>query len=148
MKKINILILKTIFVLFLIFIFQQQQYSQIKRADNVRSALVKLIEYCVNDDYQNASIYFVYRGNDSLRKWVDVYDYSNESDKKDVITQCKEVKSLVENGGEFTFKEFTTKKESEGEWCVWQIAFEKGEKKTAYFACLKIKGKYALGDID
>lgn len=147
--KIKIsLILKSVIFLLILFLLNQHQYSQIKRADNVRASLIKLIEYCVNDDYQNASIYFVYRGDDSARKWVDVYDYTNENDKKDVITLCKEVKDIVEKGGEFVFKKFTTKKESEGEWCVWQITFEKGDKKTAYFACLKIKGRYALGDID
>lgn len=122
-------------------------YGQSK-SEKIKTILILLFEYCANDDYGNASKYLVYLGEDTLRKWVDVYDYSNDSDKRDIVALCKEIKGIVVSGGEFEFTEFTTKRESEGVWNVWRVEFQKGSMKKAYFAFLKIKGNYALGDID
>ena len=148
MKKINKINFIITICFFIFFIPVNSISAQTKTAEKVKATLLQLFEYCANDDYYNCAFYFVYRGDDTTRKWVDVYDYTNEKDKNDVVEMCKQVKNIVESGGEFLFKKFTTEKESEGTWCVWQVTFEKGSKKTAYFACLKRKGKYALGDID
>jgi hypothetical protein len=122
-------------------------YSQSK-SEKIKTILIKLFEYCANDDYGNASKFLVYTGEDTTRRYTDVYDYSNENDKKEIVSLCREIKGIVENGGEFEFTQFTTKKETEGVWNTWLVEFQKGSKKKAYFAFLKIKGNYALGDID
>jgi hypothetical protein len=122
--------------------------AQSKKSEKIKTTLLELFEYCANDNYSSASKYLVYIGEDSIRRWADVYDYSNESDKKEVESLCKEIKSILVSGGEFEFTEFTSKKESEGMWNIWLVEFQKGSKKKAYFAFLKIKGNYALGDID
>jgi hypothetical protein len=145
----NIFKNKTLTILFLLLIISTTfTIAQTKKSDLVKTALINLFEYSANKDYSNVAQYFVYLGEDSTRKWVDVYDYSRESDKNDVISISDKVKNLLENGGEFEFKEFKTKKESQVEWYVWLINFEKGSKQKVYFACLKINGKYVLGNID
>ena len=122
-------------------------YGQSK-SEKIKTILIQLFEYCANDDYSNASKYLVYIGEDTTRRYTDVYDYSNENDKKEIVSLCREIKGIVEGGGEFEFTEFTTKKETEGLWNTWLVEFQKGSTKKAYFAFLKIKGNYALGDID
>ncbi len=122
--------------------------SQTKMSEKVKSDLITLFEHCANNNYERAAGYLVYRGIDSLRKWIDVYDYTNENEKREIQDICLEIKSILEYGGEFSFIQFKTERESEGEWYIWQVEFQKGEAKKVYFACLKIKGKYALGDID
>ncbi len=137
-------------ILLLSFIFINSDYvsSQSKKSEKIKSVLLNLFEYCANDDYSNASKYLAYSGEDSTRRWSDLYDYSNDDDKKDIVALCNEIKNIVGSGGEFEFVEFSAKKEKEGEWLVWRIDFQSGNKKKVYFACLKIKGIYALGDID
>ena len=129
-------------------IFSHSITAQSKKSEKIKSTLIELFEYCANNNYNGASKLLAYSGEDSVRRWVDTYDYSNDSDKKDIESLCKEVKSIVVSGGEFEFTEFTTKKETEGVWNIWLVEFQKGSKKKAYFAFLKIKGSYALGDID
>lgn len=125
-------------------------YSQTSNSGRVRTFLINLFKISVERNYEKVAPCLVYRSDDSSRKWVDVYDFGseNERDRKSVISMTNEIRNLIENGGEYEFLVFTKKVESEGEWLVWEVNFEKVPGNKVYFACLKIKGKYALGDID
>lgn len=129
-------------------LFNGPVHGQSNKSEKIKSTLLDLFEYCANDNYSKAAQYLVYIGQDTIRRWADVYDYDNSDDQKEVVGLCHEIKRLVENGGEFEFTEYNQKKETEGLWCIWTVEFQKGSQKKAYFAFLKIKGVYALGDID
>ncbi len=118
------------------------------QSEQVGDRLHKLFVLCFTDNYKAASKYIVYRGADTTRKWKDVYDFENEDEKKEVISVCKEIKSYLEEGGDYELTDFSEEEESEGIWYVWLVEFKKGSHKKVHFAFLKIGKKYALGDID
>jgi hypothetical protein len=107
--------------------------------------LVKLFQLCKDNDHRGAADYIVYRGSDETRKWKDTYDYDNETERYQVEQTCGRISSYLELAPDFVFREFKKDKESEGTWHIWEVLF--GNKKV-YFALLKIKGRYCLGDID
>lgn len=118
------------------------------QSDQVGDRLNKLFVLCFTDNYKAASKYIVYRGDDTTRKWKDVYNFKNEDEQKDVIAVCREIKSYLEEGGDYELTDFTEEEESEGTWYIWLVEFKKGTHKKVHFAFLKIGKKYALGDID
>ena len=55
----------------------------------------------------------------------------------------------MERSDSYELSRFFEKTESEGIWYVWETIFERnGKKGKVYFAFLKIRGRYALADID
>jgi hypothetical protein len=124
-------------------------FSQTSKSDKVKERLLELFELSQNDDYASACKYMVYRGEDKQRRWKDWLDENNADEFKDSKQICLRIKSYLMECPEYEFKNFSTETESEGEWCIWQVEFcISGKTKTQYFAFLKIKGKYCLGDID
>jgi hypothetical protein len=118
------------------------------QSEQVGDRLHKLFVLCFTDNYKDASKYIVYRGADTTRKWKDVYDFDREDEKKEIISVCKEIKSYLEEGGDYELTDFSQEEESEGKWYVWLVEFKKGSHRKVHFAFLKIGKKYALGDID
>ncbi len=88
----------------------------------------------------------VYRGSDASRKWKDVYDPNSPDElrsAKDVMEQFK--KAL----GGCTYKEFDTFKESKQDGLNWYVyTYACGATSKIHLSFLKIKGKYALDDVD
>jgi len=138
--------MKTIIISVLVLI-SGQLYSQSK-SEKVKTRLIELFYLVKDNKYSETASYIVYSGSDKSRSWKDVYDYNNETEKTDVDMVCQHIKTLLDNGGDYSFVKFQTETESEGQWCIWELSFSSGEKKKVYFAFLKIKGKYCLGDID
>ncbi len=122
--------------------------SVLAQSDQVGDRLQKLFVLCFTDNYKEASKYIVYRGEDTSRQWKDVYNFENESEKRDVIEVCSRIKNYLIEGGDYELTDFTEKEETEGKWYTWLVEFQKGSRKKVYFAFLKIGKKYALGDID
>jgi hypothetical protein len=118
------------------------------QSDAVGVKLQKLFVLCFTDNYKTAAKYIVYRGDDTSRIWKDVYNYSNEQEKKAVIEVCSRIKHYLEEGGDYELADFTEKEESEGMWYTWLVEFSKGPSQKVYFSFLKIGKRYALGDID
>ena len=143
MKNIS----RLIFLFLIISLLPFTSFSQSK-SGKVRTRLIELFDLCKNDKYPDAASYIVYSGDDKSRSWKDVYDYNNEMEAKDVDMVCRRIKSILETGSDYEFIKFQTETETEGEWCIWELKFSTGEQKKIYFAFLKIKGKYCLGDID
>ena len=124
-------------------------YSQTSKSEKVKECLLELFELSQKDDFKSACKYIVYRGEDITRQWNDYLNENNSDELKYAREICKEIKSYLLECPDYEFKKFTTETESEGEWCVWKVEFySSGQTKTKYFAFLKIKGKYCLGDID
>jgi len=122
--------------------------SLFSQSDAVGERLQKLFVLCFTDNYKTASKYIVYRGDDTSRNWKDVYNYYNENEKKAVVDVCTRIKNYLQNGGDYELTDFTEKDESEGTWYTWLVEFQRGDKKKVYFSFLKIRKRYALGDID
>lgn len=141
--------LSLLFILALLFFSTGNLFSQTSKSDKVKQRLIELFELSQNDDFKAACSYIVYRGEDSTRQWIDYLNENNTDELKYAREVCKEIKSYLLGCPDYEFKKFSTETESEGQWCVWKVDFcTTGQVKTKYFAFLKIKGKYCLGDID
>lgn len=139
---------KIFFIAVVLFLLTfQNSYSQSK-SEKVKTRLVELFGLVKDNKYSEAAAYFVYRGVDTARKWNDYCKYDTDEEKLAVDRACKEIKNMITDGGDYEFVKFQTETESEGQWCIWELKFENKPDKKIYFAFLKIKGKYCLGDID
>ena len=138
---------KTLLFLICLFSFNTLAFTQDETSEKVADRLRKLFVLSFSDNYKVAAKYIVYRGSDSTRIWKDVYNFSKTDEKDAVIDVCTRIKNHLIEGGDYELTEFKTEEESEGKWYVWEVVFKNGNVKR-YFAFLKIKGKFALGDID
>ena len=127
----------------------------------VATTLTELLNICANVDFGDpktqelgtfykAASYIVYRGENEKRKWKDIADYSKPEDKKGVDEVCFRINSSVNQDKNYKFIKYRTETESEGTWYAIFVSYinKKGVNKVAAFAFLKVKGKFALGDID
>lgn len=121
----------------------------LSESEAVKKDLLKLFELCKSEHYAEAAKYIVYRGPEKNRKWVDVYDYHNLVERREVESVGREIKELLEQSDSYQLSRFFEEHEPEGKWRVWETIFQKsGKQGKVFFAFLKIKGHYALGDID
>ena len=119
------------------------------QSETVKERLLEIFELCQVGAHDKAAAYFVYRGPDKSREWKDVLRPRNPQERKAVESYCERIKGYLDGSTGYDFGEFKVERESEGEWNVWEFIFKHGdERKTVYFAFLKVKGKYAIGDID
>ncbi len=114
------------------------------KEERTKATILKLLELAKSGDAKAAAPLVVYRGGDKTRKWKDVINPNNEDELKRLKMNLGELKELA---GDATpaFVEFTTNKESEGQWLVWKT---KIDGKDIMFACLEINGQIALADLD
>lgn len=124
----------------------QADYDQ---SETVKERLLEVFDLCKAGEHGKAAAYFVYRGPDKSREWKDVLKASNPQERKAVERYCERIKGYLDGSTGYDFGEFKVERESEGEWNVWEFILKHGdERKKVYFAFLKVKGKYAIGDID
>ena len=139
--------MKNLFLLCLLFI-SVNAFAQNEEADEVKRTLLEMFELMEDEQDVPLARYIVYRGKDEVRKWKDVCNV-NETDEylRVKMTRLRIQKQFLPY--KYEFVKFHTEKESEGIWYVWEMKYNKdGEDKKMFFAFLKIKGKYTLGDID
>lgn len=113
-----------------------------------KDALLAILDLCASDNDSLLMDYVVYRGSDVKRKWKDVCQLTSTEERRYVRSVMGRIKN---NFLPYTYELLTyhTEKESEGLWHVWEVKFvQHGEEKRAHFAFLKVKNRYALGDID
>ena len=119
------------------------------KADQVKKSIEEMFDISKKGHFKDLAVYLAYRGSDSSRKWKDHCNADNQDELAYLESAGKRIAGYLSASDRYEFEEFQVESESEGEWCIWKVVFIKGEeKKTALFACLKIKEKYALGDID
>jgi len=131
-----------IMVLFLgssLFAFSQPQQDVKKQIDS-------LVSFIRNKATESFASNTVYRGEDAKRKWKDVYNPANPEELKAAKQTMEQLKKALEQCNYKEYDTFKQKTESEGTWYVYTYAC--GSAKKIHLAFLKIKGKYALGDID
>lgn len=127
-----------------LFLFVSVTQGQTQDEELSKKELEKIFNLCrLDKDYKLAQ-YVVYRGDDEARKWKDASHPKHDDEMKAVRKMKSSIKKYLAKG-EYTFEEFFQEEESEGVWNVWKVSFNG---KPVYFAMLKIKGKYAIGDID
>ncbi len=121
----------------------------LNQSEAVKKDLLKLFKLCKSKRYAEAARYIAYRGPEKNRKWVDVYDYDNLVERREVESVGEGIKELLEQSDSYQLSRFFENIQSEGKWNVWETIFHRGDKQgKVSFAFLKIRGHYALGDID
>jgi len=154
--------MKRILLIVVLAVIPRLLHAQTDKADSaaVAKTLRELLSICKNVDFADpkttdlgtfykAAPYIVYRGDDATRKWKDFTDYSKEDEKKQVNEICYRINGSVNQDDHYEFVQYVTQTESEGKWCAIIVSFtKKGKQQKLLFAFLKIKGRFALGDID
>lgn len=112
----------------------------------VKQQIDSLVSFISNKGTESFAENTVYRGDDPKRKWKDVYNPANTEELKAAKQTLEEMKKALASCNYKEFDTFKQKTESEGTWYVYTYAC--GASKKIHLAFLKIKGKYALGDID
>jgi hypothetical protein len=152
-------------ILFLFFISvlifnQAAGQSSVSDSASVATILKELLNICAKVDFGDpkvqtlgtfykAASYIVYQGENEQRKWKDIADYTKPEDKKGVDEVCYRINSTVNQDSSYQIIKYTMEKESEGTWHVLVVSYiRKGQLKKSAFAFLKIKNRFALGDID
>jgi len=122
--------------------------------------LKEICYLCKNVDFRDPDVtrlgtfyklapYIVYRGEDTKRAWKTPANYKNEEEKKGVDEVGLRINNGINQDSAFTINGYRSETEREGTWHVLTINYmRKGKPKVAYFAFLKINGKFLLGDID
>jgi hypothetical protein len=118
--------------------------------DACREAVETLLKIAGNGKNKDAASLLVYRGADKGREWKTTCDYVREEDQLFVDKTMAKLQVISAGLESHTFREFITEKEQEGVWYVWvtDMRYQDGSQDEKAFAFLKIKGKFALGDID
>lgn len=115
----------------------------------VETRLTKLFDLCQKGDAKRAAAYFVYRGADKSREWKDTFRASDARETAEVSEICRRIKGYLDESESHRFGEVKVERESEGEWHVLEVSFQRGSQiKKALFAFLPIKGQFSIGDID
>jgi hypothetical protein len=126
----------------------------------VAATLKQLLSICKNVDFSDsntqkkgmfykAAPYIVYKGDNEKRKWKDVANYNDPKEKEQVDNVCLKINGSVNQDSAYKIIRYLTQTESEGKWYVLLISYtRKGKEKHAAYAFLKIKDRFALGDID
>jgi hypothetical protein len=105
-----------------------------------------LFSYARNKAAESFAMHTVYRGDDSKRKWKDVYDPADADELKSAKDMMEQFKKAMNGCNYREFDNVKQDKQSEGVWYIYTFAC--GHSKKIHLAFLKIKGSYALGDID
>ncbi len=133
-----------------ILLFTTQSFAH-KRCDkrNVKKTILKIFEVVETGKSFELANYVVYRGEEESRKWKDHCNYKAPNEKHQIQNLHQKIVDRY-IPYKYEFVKFTSQKESEGEWLVWEMNFYTGDKepKKVYFAFLKVNGNYLLGDID
>lgn len=154
---------KNLQLLFIVLLLNSGLKAQSVKADSVQVAktLHELLLICRSINFADPQVtklgtfykaapYIVYRGDDKIRAWKVMSDYSNAYEKKGVDDVCERINRTA-NQDSLGYKiiKYFTEKESEGTWHILMVSYKKkGVEKTAAYAFLKIGNKFGLGDID
>jgi hypothetical protein len=111
-------------------------------------AMAGLHKACLKNDLAKAAKHIVYRGKqDKSRQWKDTLDESDPDESLQVTVLCNRIRKYDKGAGNYQVTDYQSETESEGTWHIVTVKFPQLKKKIK-FAFLKIKGRYALGDID
>lgn len=112
----------------------------------VKLQIDSLLSYIKNKATESFAMHTVYRDDDPVRKWKSVYDPGHSKELKAAKLVLEEMKKALADCSFREFDSFKTQVQDEGTWYIYSFAC--GSTKKVHLAFLKIKGSYALGDID
>lgn len=135
--------MRTVFF-FLFLLTCQSGFTQPQQ--EIKQQIDSLVYFIKNKATEAFAENTVYRGEDAKRKWKDVYDPTKPEEYRAAKQILVELKEALAGCNYKEFAVFQQKEKSEGVWYVYTYAC--GGSKRIMLAFLKIKGKYALGDID
>ncbi|MEO1654133.1 MAG: hypothetical protein AAFU64_11335 [Bacteroidota bacterium] len=133
--------------LFQINLSQAQENPEAKK---LKKVVKKILSLCEKASDKKLAPYVIYRLNDPQRKWKDAYQANNPEELGRVTRLRKYIQENYLIYDKYSFVKYQEEIESEGKWQVWELHFEGGDRadKKTFFAFLKIKGRFVLGDID
>lgn len=115
----------------------------------VKADLGRLFAACKAGRHAEAARYFIYRGPEKNREWLDVYRGGDPGERREVAQMCRPIVALLAQSERAEFARFSEEDEGEGRWRVWELIFHKGERRCAVrFGLLRARGRYAVGDVD
>ena len=115
----------------------------------VKAAVKSLIAACKAGNFPEVTGMMAYTGSNKKLKYKSILNPKKNAHVKQAKKLCKKINNDINKKGDLTYTTFTEEEESEGMWYVWEIHYpSRGVKEAAYFAFMKIKGKYVLADLD
>lgn len=115
----------------------------------VRAAFESLYKAVQAGDKSHYGTFLVYRGADAQRAWKDVVDVSHPDEKLEADKFWAQLTMLFQGASACKVSKYFTEQESEGTWHVLVVDVQRdGGSESSSFAFLKVKGAYAVGDID
>lgn len=141
---------KRLFLIFLFLVIGNTTFSQSTISEKIESATLRILDLCRLQNYEEAAKHLVYKGSDPLRAAVDVYNFANFSERKDIIEICNGIKRYIDDCEECQLGDFYMQTQLDKMWYVKEVIFVKSEdvEIKRYFAFLKINGNYALLEIN
>jgi hypothetical protein len=112
----------------------------------LQSQIDSLFFFIKNKGTESFAMNAVYHGTDNKRNWKDCLNPDNPEELKAAKQLLNKMKNALNDCSYREFDTYHKEKESEGEWHIYTYAC--GADKKVHLAFLKIKGKYALGDVD
>jgi hypothetical protein len=152
--------MKTSYILSILLAIAVSASTKAQDSARVAATLKQLLSTCRNVDFGDsntqklgafykAAPYIVYQGDDEKRRWKDIANYNNADEKEQVDQVCLKINNSVNQDSAYKVVKYVTNTESEGKWHVVYVNYIKnGRERHAAFAFLKVKGRFALGDID
>lgn len=100
----------------------------LNESEAVKKDLLTLFKLCKSERYAEAARYIVYRRPEKNREWVDVYNYKNLVERREVEGVGQGIKELLERSDSYQLSRFFENTESEGKWHVWETIFHRVDK--------------------
>jgi len=123
--------------------------SEKDQREPVKKTLLELFELSKSGRYPESARFFVYRGTDEKRRDLDVYNFNDPEERRDIEEVAGEIKGMIWLSDSYEFSEYIEKVQGARRVYIWRLIFKGGASQaTITFAFLKIKDRYAIFDID
>lgn len=115
----------------------------------VKKDLLELFEIAKAERYAETAPFLVYRGTDEKRSWFDTCDFNDPAERSEIKEFGAALNRLVWLSDSYEFSEYTEKIRKQHRIHIWRLNFKGGaSQSTITFGFVKIKGRYAVADID
>jgi len=140
-KKLTIFIF--IFLISASSVFAQNDHK------NVQKIIADIFDLCKTEKFEEASVYFVYRGSDKARDLKSEINYKDRKEKSYVDRICKKINSFLKISDSYGFGKTFSELEKWGIANKQEVFFESETQKiTTEFVFVKLKDKYLLAEVN
>lgn len=115
---------------------------------DVQDVLVKVLNNSQSENYQAASTFFAYEGDNSARNLKDVYNFKDQKEKSKVKRLAKKIKAFQDLSDSYSVGDISKKSEPAGEYFLVEVLFNSGKQtlKTV-FSFIKINENFKLVEV-